>query len=339
MHLGIYVLHGNSHRNFLAEFDTVGEMDEKKTMKARESSGSRFLTPMGQNNNTRGDASETNWERLNSNGEKKQPAYILYIANSLENDEYKEEDKYLESIKAAKQFGIPVVLIDRQKVIENEHLEIDRLVEEYKTTKSVATMKRIIQRFENNRTTYGYNFEFEEKYNAQFPLKDVDTSKSLNSIIQTLVEYSRDDNGNYITGNLQQMIDELVMQTVRNHGNGEKEFCEMVYGIKDKDSSLTVDADGILKRYLGITQKGELPDKISKGFMRSFYFKRENIPEKEPKKQFSKEAVESGLFEITDNIPTSEFNDSSSAVRRDVQNEFEDRENTTEEGWTQDDWD
>ena len=104
--LGICVRHGNSHRNFLAEFDTVGEMDEKKTMKARESSGSRFLTPMGQNNNTRADASETNWDRLDSNGDKKQPAYVLYIADTLENDTYKKQERYLESIKAAKQFGI-----------------------------------------------------------------------------------------------------------------------------------------------------------------------------------------------------------------------------------------
>ena len=73
--------------------------------------------------------------------------------------------------------------------------------------------------------------------------------------------------------------------------------------------------------------------------MRSFYFKRENIPEKVTKKQFGKETVESGLFEITDKTPSSEFNDTSSSVRRDVQNEFEDRENTSEEGWTQDDWD
>ena len=339
MHHGTYVQHGNSHRNFLAEFDTVGEMDEKKKMYAKESSGSRFLTPNGQNNNTRGDASETNWDRLDSNGEKKQPAYVLYIASTLENDQYKQDERYMESLKAAKQFGIPVVLIDREKVIENEHLEINKMIEEYKETKSVATMKRIIQRFENNRTTYGYGFEFEEQYNNEFPLKDSDTALTLDSIIHTLVEYSKDDEGNYITDNLQQMIDELTMQTVRSHGNGERAICDMVYNIKDKDESLTVDADGILKRYLGITQKGETPDKISKGFMRSFYFKRENIPVKEPKKQFSKEVIESGLFEITDNTPSSEFNDSSSAVRRDVQNEFEDRENTAEEGWTQDDWD
>ena len=59
-------------------------------MSGKEGSGSRFLTPMEQINNTRTDGNETNWDRFTSNGQKKQPAYIIWIAETLADEQYVE---------------------------------------------------------------------------------------------------------------------------------------------------------------------------------------------------------------------------------------------------------
>ena len=133
------------------QFDTVGTMDTERTMAACEGSSSRFLTPMEQANNTRLDGNETNWDRFNSNGEKKQPSYIICIADSMSNDEYKNSKNYQDSLIVASQYGIPLVMLDREKIIENEHLEIENMLQEYEETKNPSLINRIIQRFENRR--------------------------------------------------------------------------------------------------------------------------------------------------------------------------------------------
>lgn len=70
----------------------------------------------------------------------------------MSNDDYKNSQNYQESLVVASQYGIPLVMIDREKVIENEHLEIENMLQEYEKTKNPTLVNRIIQRFENNRT-------------------------------------------------------------------------------------------------------------------------------------------------------------------------------------------
>lgn len=177
------------------QFDTVGAMDSERTMAACEGSSSRFLTPMEQANNTRLDGNETNWDRFNSNGEKKQPSYIICIADSMSNDEYKNNKNYQDSLIVASQFGIPLVMLDREKIIENEHLEIENMLQEYEETKNPSLINRIIQRFENNRTT-GYYQKCEEKYKTEFPLRNSDRYRSLESLVAKLVDISKENENN-----------------------------------------------------------------------------------------------------------------------------------------------
>lgn len=177
------------------QFDTVGTMDAERTMSACEGSSSRFLTPMEQISNTRIDGNETNWDRFNSNGEKKQPSYIICIADCMSNADYKNSPNYKESLAVASQYGIPLVMIDREKVIENEHNEIEKMLQEFEKTQNPNLINRIIQRFENNRTT-GFHQKCEEKYKNEFPLRNNNEYLSLESLVTKLTDISKENENN-----------------------------------------------------------------------------------------------------------------------------------------------
>lgn len=325
------------------QFDTIGTMDVERNMSVCEGSGSRFLTPIEQANNTRTDGNETNWDRFNSNGAKKQPSYIIYIADSMTNEDYKNSPDYQKSLMVASQHGIPLVMIDRKRVVENEHLEIENMLQEYEETQNHALINRIIQRFENNRTT-GFHQKCEGKYQTEFPLRNNSDYLSLESLVNKIVNISRDSENS--TAIYQQVIDELLTQAVRSNNN-EKDFCDIVYQVADLDSSLTVDIDKVLKMHLGITQKDRKPQLCSKYYLKSFYYKHEGIiePIDERKKKFNSSTLGDDLQELSSETAISGFNDMSQNIKdaqRLAEQEQAIEDNTwgkEDEGWgVDDDW-
>lgn len=313
---------------FNTQFDTIGEMDDKTNMTGREGSGSRFLTPMEQINNTRTDGNETNWDRFTSDGQKKQPAYIIWIAETLADEQYKEDSRYQESVEAAAQFGVPLVLIDRQRVVENEHIEIQNMMTEYEETQDPTLIRRIIQKFENNRTT-GYRQACQQKYKTEFPLRiDESGHCSLEHIVSQLVEMSRQNGKNDIQ--LQIIIDELMVQATRS-GNQDKDFCDLVYQVASLSPNLSVDMDKYLKRQLGITKNDRQPEKISKYYMKSFFNKRENIVEqhKTPSK-FQVKAMEEQLGAVISDVTMSDYNEASQNIKSIVMENQQQVENENE---------
>lgn len=310
------------------QFNTVGTMDAEKNMSATEGSGSRFFTPIEQINNTRTDGNETNWDRFNSDGEKKQPSYIIYIADSMANEEYKNNPDYQKSLMVASQHGIPLVMIDREKVIENEHLEIENMLQEYEETQDPTLINRIIQKFENNRTT-GFHQKCEKKYQTEFPLRNNNDYLSLESLVNKILNVSKSNKNR--TAIYQQIIDELLVQAIRSNNN-EKDFCDIVYQVANLDSSLTVDIDKILKMHLGITQKDRKPQLCSKYYLKSFYYKREGIiePIDEKKKKFNANTLDTTLQELSSETTISEFNEMSQ-ILKDAQ-KLAEQEQTTENG-------
>lgn len=299
-----------------SEFDTIGAMDEGKVMTAGQGSGSRFLTPMEQANNTGIDRSETNWDRFDQNGKRKQPAYITYIAESLSNNLYKANPIYQKSLLVASQYGIPLVLIDRQSVIENEHIEIENMINEYEKTRNPNLINRIIQRFQNNRTT-GNNQSSEQTYKTQFPLKHSKQYLSLEDLIEKLIGLSKESE-NPVQA-YQQMIDELLVQTTRSYDE-EKDLCDIIYRIYDLDSNLIVDMDKVLQQRIGITTNNTEPRKISQSYMRTFYYKREAMrKQEESQKQFSGKTLEEGLMAIASQAKLSDFNETSQTIKSNVE--------------------
>lgn len=325
------------------QFDTIGTMDAERNMSACEGSGSRFFTPIEQANNTRTDGNETNWDRFNSNGDKKQPSYIIYIADSMTNEDYKNSPDYQKSLMVASQHGIPLVMIDRERVVENEHLEIENMLKEYEKTQNPALINRIIQRFENNRTT-GFHQKCEGKYQTEFPLRNNEDYLSLEGLVNKIVDISK-DNENRVDI-YQQVIDELLVQAVRSN-NDEKDFCEIVYQVAGIDPSLSVDVDKVLKMHLGITQKDRKPQLCSKYYLKSFYYKREGIiePKEEKKKKFNSSTLGDDLQELSSETAISGFNDMSQNIK-DAQRLVEQEQakedsiwGKEDEGWgVDDDW-
>lgn len=125
-------------------------------------------------NNTRGDYNELVYERkdLSSNPMfyKKNPDYIVYIEEYENIDEYyeqykdkpemldylnqqKEQQKYQleQSLKAAKDFDIPIVKINRERCARQAITEIEQLLSEFESSINPELLKRIICQFENNR--------------------------------------------------------------------------------------------------------------------------------------------------------------------------------------------
>ena len=136
--------------------------------------GIEFTSPQIMLDNTRGDYNELVYERrdLSSNPlfYKKNPDYIVYIEEYEDIDTYIEKYKdnppmldYLmqqkeiqkhflkESIKAAKDFNIPIVRINREKCAKNAISRINALVYEFTLTYNPKLISEIICEFENNR--------------------------------------------------------------------------------------------------------------------------------------------------------------------------------------------
>lgn len=136
--------------------------------------GIEYTNPSVLLDNTRGDYNELVYERrdLSSNPlfYKKNPDYIvlieeyedinLYLDYYKDNPEkiaYLEEQKRVqqyqlqESIKAAKNFGIPIVKINRERCAKNSIFHIRQLLEQFESTKDATLISDIICEFENNR--------------------------------------------------------------------------------------------------------------------------------------------------------------------------------------------
>lgn len=153
--------------------------------------GNRYQEYMDANsmlNNTRGDYNELVYERkdLSSNPKfyKKNPDYIVFFEEYESYDEmfekYKDkpegleylkqqkelEDKFFqESLKAAKNFGIPIVKINREKVAKSEYDKIQKLVKSFIETKNPDLLILIITSFESSRVgNAGLHDLIREKY-------------------------------------------------------------------------------------------------------------------------------------------------------------------------------
>jgi len=163
----------------------------------------RFMNADKMIDNTRGDYNELVYERrdLSSNPTlyKKNPDYIVFIEeyenfdsmlkhykDNPKNIEYlmkqkkEQERKWKESLKAAKDFDIPVVKINREKVAKSEISIIKKLIDEFCKTNNPSLISQIITRFENNRVgNCGMHAPIREKYFSQ---------KNMNYIIEKIKE-------------------------------------------------------------------------------------------------------------------------------------------------------
>ena len=96
------------------------------------------------------DKSNINYKRL--------PNYVLFIANkdyinedeSLNMDKIKSTDLWRMTEKASKNFGIPILIINKVKINKKEIEEINKLKEEMISTNNYLLINKIIVRYMNN---------------------------------------------------------------------------------------------------------------------------------------------------------------------------------------------
>ena len=141
-----------------------------------------FMSANSLIDNTRSDYNELVFERRDLSPKrehyKKNPDYIVMfeelIDSDINNQELDEETNQLLieqerikgiSIKAAKDFNIPIVKINREKCAISELFKINKMVDEFYQTHNPILLTRIVTDFENNRMGLRYPHNYlREKY-------------------------------------------------------------------------------------------------------------------------------------------------------------------------------
>lgn len=153
-----------------------------KQINLQDHSFGEFMSANSLIDNTRSDYNELVFERRDLSPQKehykKNPDYIVMfeelIDSDISNQELDEETKQLLieqerikgiSLKAAQDFNIPIVKINREKCAVSELFKINNMVEEFYQTHNPVLLTRIVTDFENNRMGLRYPHNYlREKY-------------------------------------------------------------------------------------------------------------------------------------------------------------------------------
>ena len=185
----------------MAPYDLVSKNDELVTTSYR---NSRFMTPEQLIDNTRR-YNEIDIERTDLiNGGKLQPSYLISFAESKEKIE--EETK-----KAASQFGVPIILINREKIAEQEQQKILSKAEEFIETKNINLIGEIIEDFCTNKVSTRTTIK-DKKDRSLDNLKDIEwqyfSNEKLKEILNIFIETAKsEEKSNSIFSN--QVLTEL----------------------------------------------------------------------------------------------------------------------------------
>lgn len=133
---------------------------------------------------------ENDRSRVQSNGTKKQPDYIRYRKSKFIPKEL--SDAVWESSKeAAKQFGIPIVIVDQDECTKRENEELQNMLNEFNETKDAELISKIIVKFENNRkgNDWGINENLKRPWNTDFEIDDLYGSPTIsrNEMLLSLI--------------------------------------------------------------------------------------------------------------------------------------------------------
>lgn len=208
----------------------------------------KFMSANSLIDNTRSDYNELVFERrdLSSTREhyKKNPDYVVMfeelIDNDVNNQELDEETKQLLSeqerikgisLKAAQDFDIPIVKINREKCAVSELFKINKMVEEFYQTHKPALLTRIVVDFENNRMGLRYPHNYlREKYFSK-----VIINKLLAEII------------NDINAIEDIQLKTMNMETLKNSILNEKHKIEQSENFIKHSQELGIDCDSLIE--------------------------------------------------------------------------------------------
>ena len=170
----------------MAPYDLVSKNNELVTTSYR---NSRFMSPEQLIDITRR-YNEIDIERTDLiNGGKLQPSYLISFAESKEKIE--EETK-----KAASQFDIPIILINREKIAEQEQQKILSKVEEFVETKNINLIGEVIEDFCTNKVSTRTTIK-DRKDRSLKDLKDIEwqyfSNEKLKEILNIFIETAKSE--------------------------------------------------------------------------------------------------------------------------------------------------
>lgn len=208
----------------------------------------KFMSANSLIDNTRSDYNELVFERRDLSSTrghyKKNPDYVVMfeelIDNDVNNQELDEETKQLLSeqerikgisLKAAQDFDIPIVKINREKCAVSELFKINKMVEEFYQTHNPALLTRIVVDFENNRMGLRYPHNYlRKKY----------FSKAI--INKLLAEIINDINA---IEDIQ--LKTMNMETLKNSILNEKHKIEQSENFIKHSQELGIDCDSLIE--------------------------------------------------------------------------------------------
>ena len=172
----------------LSGISDINSTPDSKDFNTTKNKAQKYMNANDMLNNTRSDYNELVYERrdLSSNPKyyKKNPDYIVFIEEYenfeewvnkfkdnpkqleyLQRQKQEQERQWNESLKAAKNFGIPIVKINREKVARSEYNKVNILVEQFISTLDPILLPNIINTFENSRVgNCGTHIPIRERY-------------------------------------------------------------------------------------------------------------------------------------------------------------------------------
>jgi len=219
----------------MAPYDIVSKNDELVTTSARDAI---CMGPKELINQTRR-YNEIDIERTGKDGKKIQPSYIVCFAKNI--DEVNEESK-----KAAAQFGIPIVFIDREKCAERETQKIDEALRRFIEEKDASLIDNIVEQFCNNKYTSN---------TIERDLKEAREQGRENDLVNIDEKYFSDERFVEI---LQTLIDVAKSEESVGHIDKSKEILLAIKDAVEKESEkhiLWQEKFGIMEPYSPLAAK------------------------------------------------------------------------------------
>lgn len=127
---------------------------------------------------------ENDRSRIQSDGTKKQPDYIRFRKTRFIPKELSDA-VWEHSKEAARQFGIPIVIVDQDECTKRENEELRNMLIEFNETKNPELISRIIVKFENNRM--GNDFR-KKIVNTDFEIDGQSDTITRNSMLLSLIK-------------------------------------------------------------------------------------------------------------------------------------------------------
>lgn len=140
----------------------------------------------------------------NGNEQRLNPSYIVYTKI---NDDYKNDELYKKSLKAAKDFNVPLVIIDFKKVLESERNKMNYYLNQ---PLNIDNIKKSLQIYSNN-SIQGLKDKYQSVINNYFP-NNIDNKNYCEILISEIINKAK--NQSFPTEFFQELFDYLMVLNI-----------------------------------------------------------------------------------------------------------------------------